>query len=218
MPQLEQSLHPATLKLVHRQPLQLLATALALALCFLPMAWAGRQMLLHIVVMTALAPLLILSLRQLCKPAAAAGVLLLWAATSGQALLFVFWHSPSGMGFAMQQPGAEWLLHGSLLLAAGLFWWSLLQLQREHAWHAILALLLSGKLFCLVAVVLAFSPRALYPMMSLADQQFAGLIMIVLCPLCYMASALWICLRWLAGLEPRESGATRDRLKQGERA
>ena len=204
MPHSAQFPDPAAVKLGHRQPLRLLAAALAVALCCLPMAWAERQMLLHIVVMTVLAPLLVLSLRQLRQPAVAAGPLLLWLATIAQALLFVFWHSPSGMGFAMHQPGAEWLLHGSLLLAAALFWWSLLQLPRKRAWHAILALLLSGKLFCLVAVVLAFSPRALYPMMSLADQQFAGVIMIVLCPLCYMASALWICLRWLAGLKPRE--------------
>ena len=85
----------------------------------------------------------------------------------------------------------------SLLAAASLFWWCVAGLGSERAWHAIAALLVTGKIFCLVAVILTFAPRPLYHMMSIGDQQLAGLVMITLCPLTYVASALWLCRRWL---------------------
>jgi putative membrane protein len=121
----------------------------------------------------------------------------LWMATLLQMAVFLFWHSPSGMTLAMHAPGAELPLQGSLLATAFLFWWCIAGLESDRTWHAIAALLFTGKLFCLVAVILTFAPRTLYHMMTLADQQLAGLIMITLCPLTYVASALWLCSRWL---------------------
>jgi putative membrane protein len=59
----------------------------------------------------------------------------------------------------------------------------------------VLALLLTGKLTCLLAVLLVFAPRALYPHAALADQQFAGLLMLAACPLSYLGAALVITLR-----------------------
>ena len=118
-----------------------------------------------------------------------------------QALVFLFWHTPYGMSTGMHSLGGELMLQGSLLIAACLFWWTLLRLHRDYTGHAILALLFTGKLFCLVALLLTFAPRSLYHAMPLEEQQLAGLIMITICPLCYVASAVWLCWRWLRHIE-----------------
>jgi putative membrane protein len=159
-------------------------------------------MLLHVVTMTMVAPLAVYALVELC-PAARGNPSpgRLWAATVLQALLFLFWHTPYGMITGMHSSGGEFLLQASLLIAACLFWWTLLRLHPDQAGHAILALLLTGKLFCLVALLLTFAPRSLYPAMPLEDQQLAGLIMITICPLCYVVSAIWLCWRWLGRIE-----------------
>ena len=63
----------------------------------------------------------------------------------------------------MARPGvAARQLHGVLLLAALCFWTLLLSLPDARRWHAVAALLLTGKLVCLLAALLVFAPRALY--------------------------------------------------------
>lgn len=167
-------------------------------------SWAAQQMLLHVVTMTVLAPALVLLLLGACRWQPEASPRLLWTATAIQTVVFLFWHAPTGMTASMHELGVALLLQASLLLAACLFWYSLLHLHADKTWHAILALLLTGKLFCLVALLLSLAPRALYPAMTLADQQLAGMIMVTLCPLCYVASAVWLCARWLAAIEQHD--------------
>ena len=76
----------------------------------------------------------------------------------------------------------------------------LLSLPEPRRWHALPALLLTGKLVCLLAALLVFAPRALYGashqhaalMQPLDDQQLAGLLMIAACPLSYLVAAVVI--------------------------
>lgn len=187
---------------LYKPPLRVLAVLLVVAVWLWPLAWSGQQMLLHVVTMTLVAPAVVYAVVGFRRPARRnPGPAKLWAATALQALLFLFWHTPYGMLTGMHSKGGELLLQGSLLLTSCLFWWMLLRLHPDKAWHAILALLLTGKLFCLVALLLTFAPRALYHSMPLEHQQLAGLIMITLCPLCYVASAIWLCWRWLRSIE-----------------
>lgn len=170
------------------------------------------HMLLHVLMMSAVAPLGIAALRMTAHRMAAHRMAAprwlrgrawhmrpsqLWLATGLQLAVFLYWHSPAAMTHAMHAWSGALLLQVSLLVAAALFWWCIAGLHRDKAWHAIAALLVTGKTFCLVAVILTFAPRPLYHMMSVGDQQLAGLIMITLCPLTYVASALWLCRRWL---------------------
>ena len=154
-------------------------------------------MLLHVLLMSVVAPLAVGGLRFLRGAAWHASASQLWCATLLQLAVFLYWHAPSGMMQAMHAPGGMLWLQASLFSSAALFWWCVAGLGGERAWHAIAALLVTGKLFCLVAVILTFAPRPLYHAMNLAEQQLAGLIMITLCPLTYIASALWLCRRWL---------------------
>ena len=87
----------------------------------------------------------------------------------------------------------------------------LLSLPDARRWHAIPALLLTGKLVCLLAVLLVFAPRALYGtahahgVSALDDQHLAGLLMIAACPLSYLVAAIMI----TVALVYRDHAATR---------
>lgn len=158
---------------------------------------SAAHMLLHVLLMSAVAPVGIALWRRRRRHAWHAHPPQLWLATGLQLIVFLYWHSPAAMTHAMHTWTGALLLQASLLAAAGTFWWCIAGQERDKAWHSIAALLVTGKTFCLVAVILTFAPRPLYHMMSVGDQQLAGLIMITLCPLTYVASALWICRRWL---------------------
>lgn len=100
-------------------------------------------------------------------------------------------------------------MHASLFGAALAFWVVVLNLAAVHRWHAIFALLITGKLACLLGSLLIFAPRLLYAdaarhlhhlhhsghaaaPAALADQQLAGLLMIVACPLSYLLAGVAI--------------------------
>lgn len=193
------------------QPIPVLLTAGivgAASLAWWPDASSGRHMLLHVLMMSLVAPLAVIALRWCIAPRWHTRPAQLWFATALQLAVFLFWHAPAGMTHAMHAAAGNLQLQLSLLAAATLFWWCIAGLEPARTWHAIAALLVTGKLFCLVAVILTFAPRALYHMMPLADQQLAGLIMITLCPLTYIASALWLCRRWLLRFDVYEPVAT----------
>jgi cytochrome c oxidase subunit 2 len=134
-----------------------------------------------------------------------------------QIALIWMWHLPPVFSAAVQ---TSTLLHVamtvSLYLAGLMFWCAIVGLAERHLWQAILALLVTGKLFCLFAAVLVFSPRLLYDVYAghthhaaqaafsgLDDQQLAGLIMIAVCPLTYVAAGIAVAIRWIASLEAR---------------
>lgn len=172
---------------------------------------ASQLMLLHIGLMTVVAPMLAVVL-MIALPrrhfAVGHSTRLFWAATVLQLLVFLYWHSPGGMHLGMHSAWGSALLQGSLLAVAVAFWWLMQRLPFQQRWQAALALLLTGKVFCLIALLMTFAPRPLYPAMSLADQQLAGLIMITICPLCYVTTGLWLFWRWLSDLEAGTSNAS----------
>ncbi len=187
-----------------------LATLTVLALltfCYVEMAGAfSRHMIIHIVLMTVAAPILALKLRY-SSFQQSASVSTLVAAIILQLVLLFAWHSPPGIGLAMAggHVGAL-LMQASLLFSALWFWLTIFNQTGEHLWRSVIALLLTGKLFCLIAVLLVFAPRVLYGIgaanipIELADQQLAGLLMVTVCPLTYVLAAIVLICRWFQTL------------------
>ena len=195
-------------------------TGLLAAIFVVPGPLAGH-MALHIATMNVLAPLLAL---WIC----ARGWLgrsvehssMLWGATLLQMALLWAWHSPPLQFASHTSPLIALGLHSALLLAAVVFWSTIIAGARP--WQSILALLLSGKLACLVGALLVFSPRLLYApicygqsgnadtVSALADQHLAGLIMLAACPLSYVLAAIVLTTKEIATL-PTLSQARRER-------
>jgi putative membrane protein len=100
----------------------------------------------------------------------------------------------------------------ALFFSSFVFWSAVICASGLARWHAVAALLLTGKLTCLLSALLVFSPRALYgtgeAVRQLDDQQLAGLFMITACPLSYLVAAVVIVARLIASVQHRRtSGA-----------
>lgn len=130
------------------------------------------------------------------------------------------WHAPGVLERALASPALHGAMQVSLLGVALWFWAGVFALTGASRWRALLALLTTGKLFCLLGVLLVFAPRLLYPGLGpadetiiglasagLQDQQLAGLMMLVACPISYLVAAVVISARWLGELEQPEPGA-----------
>ena len=87
---------------------------------------------------------------------------LLWVATFAQIALLWVWHAPVVQNLTRMLPSAMIASHAALLMAATTFWMSLFSLSGPSRWQAIPALLVTGKLVCLLAALPVFAPRALY--------------------------------------------------------
>ncbi|ANW05536.1 hypothetical protein LMTR13_13710 [Bradyrhizobium icense] len=147
----------------------------------------------------------------------------LWTATFLQITLLWTWHSPAVHDLLLRSPAAGLTFHATLLLAALFFWLSLLTTSAASRWQTIPALLLTGKLTCLLAALLIFAPRTLYGLAghpadaperfsllhALEDQHLAGLLMITACPLSYLVAAVIITLQ-LITREETSAGPMRD--------
>jgi putative membrane protein len=162
-----------------------------------PMGPVSAHMLVHIALMNVLAPLTASALASAWAPSNR--TTLLWAATVAQILLLWMWHAPAAHRTAEGSLLGSITAHGSLFVAALLFWLSLMTLSASKAWQAISALLVTGKLSCLLGVLLIFAPRALYDTghtgthgshTLLDDQQLAGLYMVVACPLSFLLAGV----------------------------
>jgi putative membrane protein len=80
-------------------------------------------------------------------------------------------------------------------------------------WRALAALLLTGKLACLLGALMVFAPRDLYELPGLtlalcvsgpstvADQHLAGLLMITACPLSYLVTGVALAAKMLGRLD-----------------
>jgi len=187
-------------------------TAVVFALGLLDFSVLTGHMAVHIVLMNLAAPLVavfVVRNRAEIHPGA-----LLWAAACAQVMSLWVWHAPSLEPFAHSSAGRA-VVHGHLLLMAVLFWCVLLSVAERSPLQAIFALLLTGKLVCLLGALLTLSPRYLYSANAqalsltdpLADQQLAGLLMIAACPLSYLVASVAIAARML-GLVGRASVAT----------
>jgi putative membrane protein len=100
----------------------------------------------------------------------------------------------------------------SCFAAALWFWLAILADRSAMRWRALFALLITGKLFCLLGALLVFAPRLLYGDVAahglqvaghdaaLADQQLAGLLMLAVCPLTYVLAGVIIAAQWMSDL------------------
>lgn len=126
------------------------------------------------------------------------------------------WHAPPAMRFVMASDVGSALMQLSLFAVALWFWLVVLAQRGGARWRSIFALLVTGKLFCLLGVLLVFAPRSLYAGadVSVSDQQLAGLLMLGACPLAYVLASILMAARWLDDLAlaaPRPRGVTPSR-------
>jgi putative membrane protein len=173
-------------------------------------------MVQHLLVMNVIAPLAAATLAGgLTSKADRTSVL--WGIGLAQILLLWGWHAP----VLQRAAGASAVLHLALLgLLTGtaiLFWAVLLRAGAQSRWGGIAALLVTGKLACLLGGLLIFAPRELYGLASLAfticrtgpstlaDQQLAGLMMIAACPLSYVVAGVVMATQILLDLERRSA-------------
>ncbi|KFB10136.1 cytochrome c oxidase assembly protein [Nitratireductor basaltis] len=169
-----------------------------------------QHMATHIIAMNLVAPALALLLLRLPKFHLTRAERGLWPALTCQLALLWGWHIPSVFAVAHHSMVLTGLMHTSLFACAIWFWAVVFHTADRSGWQSLSALLITGKLFCLLGVLLTFAPRPLYLPMGglpeaypalLADQQLAGLLMLVACPLTYVLAAVIIAARWTGRLE-----------------
>jgi putative membrane protein len=196
------------------------ATGLVAAI-FIEPGLLASHMALHIAAMNVIAPLVAVWLCSSAwlRPGPGCSAML-WTATLLQMALLWGWHSPALQYATHTSPLVALGLHSALLVAAIAFWSAVI--ASSNRWQAILALLLSGKLACLVGALLVFSPRLLYAPIcygqstnldaasALADQHLAGLLMLAACPLSYILAAIILTTQEIANL-PTLSQVRRER-------
>ncbi|MFC5067728.1 cytochrome c oxidase assembly protein [Flaviflagellibacter deserti] len=144
----------------------------------------------------------------------------LWAAGLVQIVLLWAWHAPSVQGTASGGALTHVGLLAVLALASVIFWAAILRSSETAPWRGIVALLLTGKLACLLGGLLIFAPRDLYGLphlafalcssgpSSLADQQLAGLLMVTACPLSYLTAGVVVAARMIDDLGRRLGSAS----------
>ena len=209
-----------------RIPVQLGWAAVALAalaggaivLGALPVGPLARHMAAHILTMNIVAPVLALGLVAASPRVASATAATLVTATTAQlALLWATHAPPVWQAIGHTGPGLA-LLHGVLTAAALWFWLAVLSDRSAFRWRALVALALTGKLFCLLGVLMVFAPRTLYGAHAdmsglgavsdaLADQQLAGLMMVVACPLSYVLAGVVIAAKGLRDIAVSDAAA-----------
>jgi putative membrane protein len=207
------------------------AGAVVLATMLLPGAMGfgplAAHMATHILLMNLVAPGLVMA----WVVAVPGGV---GRSVSGQELalatavqLAALWaaHAPPVMAAAAHAHGGMWVVQCALLMAAVWFWLAVLATPRRHYWRSLLALAFTGKLFCMLGLLLVFAPHAFYADLAhahghggaplsgaaaVADQQQAGFLMVAACPIAYGLVALALAGLWIKAMgEP--APATRER-------
>jgi putative membrane protein len=168
-----------------------------------------QHMAAHVVAMNVVAPLLAGALVR-SESRIAEQRLSLAAAATLQIVLLWGWHSPAVLAEAFAVAPLLLAMHISLFLAAVWFWLAVMGEAKRGGWFPLAALLVTGKLFCLLGILLTFAPRVLYEQAAiicfgsaasaeliLKDQQLAGLLMLTACPMVYVTAALMIARRRL---------------------
>jgi putative membrane protein len=172
------------------------------------------QMAMHILAMNCLAPAMVVAARGVFGRPRRSLAHLIVIASAAQLVFLWGWHLPNAVAFARDYAVVGTTMHASLFLAALLFWRSVVDAADDNAWQALGALLITGKLFCLLGVLITFAPRLLYSdltglhadalagqELALSDQHLAGLIMVVACPLTYVLAGIVIAARWMSQIE-----------------
>jgi putative membrane protein len=173
------------------------------------------SMALHIVLMNLVAPMLAFASLAALRSWRRHAPSLLTAATILQLLFLWAWHAPPAMEATARFHLLHLAMQASLLATAFLFWSAILAHHGEGRWKPVVALLVTSKLFCLLAVLMVFSPRMLYAPVaaaayhhgslaasgSLDDQQLAGLIMLVACPVTFVLAGIVLAGRWILEID-----------------
>jgi putative membrane protein len=184
----------------------------------------AAHMAIHIATMNIVAPAIICVFRHyIATSPEVARSPWLGGATGIQLAALWFWHAPMAMVFAMSSVGGFLLMQTSLLLSALWFWHCVSGAAR---WRSILALLITAKLFCLLGVLLVFAPRAIYPTLqvgmkqhdmpfatAMADQQLAGLLMLIACPLTYLVAGVATTTRWILMADAGSASTNRSNVR-----
>jgi putative membrane protein len=193
----------------------LLSVIAVLAGGLLAGAWASFgplsiHMATHIAVMNVAAPLIAVGLFRLGLIPRLSGAL--WAAAAIQLVILLAWHIPP-FHHALAASPVVAVVAGVLAISSVAFWLALTAHAEDAPWQAMLALMLTGKIACLMGGILVFAPRALYAVAhhgtagALADQQLAGLLMLAVCPLSYVAAGITIAAQMMMRLENNAGAA-----------
>lgn len=179
----------------------------------------SAHMSAHILLMNVLAPLLV-STFLAWRPQTTTHLFGSMLAAASLVQIVMLWgaHIPTVLVGVITVPAAHALVQGTLFTIALWFWWAVFAQPREQSWRSLFALLITGKLFCLLGVLLVFAPRPLFQALAMAhvgaghasvgaleDQQLAGLLMLSACPLSYVLAGIVIAARWLRALADRET-------------
>lgn len=167
----------------------------------------GAGMLQHVAVMNVAAPATALMLGRTPRMA------WLWPVTVAQLVLLWAAHLPTSASTVPAGGAHSLVMHAALFAAALLFWHAIVS-GRCARWASIFALLVTAKLACLLGALLVFATRPLYATsrdaaLALADQQFAGLVMIAACPLSYVVVAVGLTAQAIGGIDARGSPRVR---------
>jgi putative membrane protein len=141
----------------------------------------ATHMALHIAAMSLLAPVTA-ALSAYRMPGWLCGTSALWSSAAAQLALLWVWHVPGVQRLASESHALHAAALALLFICAFVFWVAVIRAASAARWHVVAALMVTGKLTCLLGVLLTFSPRALYVASShaghrLDDQQLAGLLM-----------------------------------------
>jgi putative membrane protein len=175
-------------------------------LCALSSALFSVRVLHHVILVSAVAPLLALAFPQ---RRAGRVPLPLWVAA--HAVVLWVWHAPGAYAWGLASVPGYWLMQITLLGSAWLLWRAILS-PATHAGQALVALAVTIGQMGLLGALIVFATVPLYPVhfasalawgfTPLADQQLAGLLMWVPAMLPYLAVGLWCA--W-ASLRPTEA-------------
>jgi cytochrome c oxidase assembly factor CtaG len=132
-----------------------------------------------------------------------------------QMVVLWLWHVPALYEAALANEIVHWIQHASLLGAAGLFWWTLLQGRYGRAGYGVAALFVFATALqsSLLGALLTLSPEAWYPshrlrsasggLSPIQDQQLAGLMLWIPAGVLLAVLALALFATWLAEIERR---------------
>lgn len=173
----------------------------------------SREMARHIILMNIAAPILAMSLPAHRRPSRATGRQLAVATIVQLSVLFAA-HTPAAVAAAHTHALLHLVKQVGLFAAALAFWIAILDQVGAARWRAVLALLITGKLFCLLGAVLVFAPRSIYPggwghaashaVSPLDDQHLSGVLMLAACPATYVLAGVVIAARWVCELPGAE--------------
>ena len=136
-------------------------------------------------------------------------------ATVLQLLVFTFWHIPAAIALSLEDEVVHSIMHGSIFGSGLLFWTAVLRMRSGEVGVSVFALFVNFKLSLIVGALLAFSPRAFYVSYAdralpwgvalLEDQQLAGLLMMIVQPMMYLAAMVLLAAACFRAMEEATS-------------